>query len=863
LSWVQVFLLRFSTSVIFCCLFIFNGNAVAQQIIVNDTTYHFEYMVSKSSTTNPILLNYLNYYSLKTNIGDPYFKYSIAVNLSTAKLSAGQFQVHCTVLKDSILGNVDYLGFDLGSVLYPDNVSIVIEIRKEGKNQKFPIQSPIKYRQTNLESILITDTTTAVIKPHIASIDHLFGSLWKDNISAQMQAIEIYYASDSLISNWDSLVRKINLEKTEMIPLLDYELDELVSEILKYNNLNIVSRLDLSRNDAKRIGQKITNLNIKAAQKQVLLNDYLMNIDTRFILDARKCKDQGNILQSIYLYNKAIEYHRFNIVALHELAKLYYEIGNLEASALLVKQIFTTTYPDDYQYKKCRDIGDLLYRKIVNQGNDMLVAQNFSEAIRIFEQANIFCDSISEPICDGSHQTGIINAKTGIYRSYLSVVEKAIKGNQLSIAQNYSSEAHKYQQSNIKELPNDDDLQKFVDIIVSKQVATSSRLIQLKQYIKALNSLESADSIGRKFRPDFKLQVLSEYRSKAANGALVELTDEVNKAVQLKDLYAAQKGYDKALDFNQRYRAFITDTTSLYHALKGIKTLDYQNLVNDGDMLYRLDLFQNALGKYVEAKNLEIKYQIAPVKNLDSTIGGMSKPLILEYLSLSRQKIWGNDFTTAEQYYQKAETMARSSLLMNDSIVRKDLASTKETYNDQRCRYRTNKYSDFFDKFNSLKSQRRYNEASQYIDSMLVIANPDDFCIIQRRFNESDAVFVKTASIYQQKIQDSRYLGSINNTGDALQNYYTADSIYSHHQLDSNLVKREPIATIFIFVTADSAYIKACEWLYLHNKPEDSGAILALMKQKGVQPKSTKRWQKLFEAALKERALKNKANPAK
>ncbi len=464
LSWVQVFLLRFSASILFFCLFSFNGDAVAQQIIIHDTTYHFEYMVSKSSTNNPLLLDFLNSYSQKTKIGDPFFKYSINVNLSTAKLGANQYQIHCTVLKDSIRGNVDYLGFGLESVLYPDCISLVIELVNVGKAIKYPVQSPIKYRQTNLEPIVFTDTSLLAFKPRITDFNPSFGSLWRENVTGQMEAIEIYYASDSLISQWDSLIRKINLEKTEMIPLLDYELDDLVSEILKYNNLNIVSRLDLSRNDARRIGQKITNLNILAAQKQVLLNDYLMNIDNRFISDARKCKDQGNILQSIYLYNKAIEYHRFNVVALQELARLYYEIGNLEASSRLVKQIFNTTYPDDYQYQKCRNIGDLLYRKIVNQGNDMLVAQNFSEAIRVFEQANIFCDSISEPICDGSHITGIVNAKTGIYRSYLKVVEKAINGNQLTIAQNYSSEAHKYQQANIKELPNDEDLQKLVDM---------------------------------------------------------------------------------------------------------------------------------------------------------------------------------------------------------------------------------------------------------------------------------------------------------------------------------------------------------------------------------------------------------------
>jgi hypothetical protein len=204
--------------------------------------------------------------------------------------------------------------------------------------------------------------------------------------------------------------------------------------------------------------------------------------------------------------------------------------------------------------------------------------------------------------------------------------------------------------------------------------------------------------------------------------------------------------------------------------------------------------------------------------------------------------------------------MAHSSSLMTDSIVRKDLESTKGTYDEQHCRYRNARYSDFHELFSSLKAQRNYSGASQYLDSMLVVSEPKDSCIINSRYGENEALFVRTASNYQQKIQNSRYLCSINAIGDALQTYYAADSIYRQHSLDSTLIKREAITSIFIFVTTDSAYIKTCEWMYLNGKLADSGAIIAVMEQKGIQPKATKRWKKLFEAAIKEQALKTDAH---
>lgn len=858
LSWVHDSLLRFTKSAIFICVLFFSGIAVAQQVVVHDTTYRFVYMVSKSTTTNPVLTHFLNDLSQKTKIGDPYFKYTFAVNLYTTQLDTSQSQINCSISKESIQGNIDYLGFDIGEKLFPNKINVIIAVDVDGKNQKFPIQGSLVNKQTNLERILISNSTSKRINPTLTIIDNVFDEQWQTAVALQMHAIETYHQADSLISSWDTLIRKINLEKTELIPLLDYELDDLMTEIRKFNDLNLVSLLNLSQNDPEYIAQKITEINIKAAQKQVLLNEYLMNIDQRFVIDARKYKERGNILQSIYLYNKAIEYHRYNVVALNELAKLYYEIGNLESAAKLIKQIYTTTYPDDYQYQKSHETGDFLYKKIVNQGNDMLVAQNFAEAIKIYEYANIFCDSIPEPICNISHKMGITKAKNGIYLSYLSVIEKAIKGNLFSIAQNYSMEAHKYQQLNIKEIPSDEDLQKLVDLIVSKQVAQSLQLIQSKQFIKALSRLESADSIGSKFRPDFKLQVLSEYRSKAANGALLELTNEVDKALKLQDRYVAQKNYDKATQFKQQYQQFITDTSSLIHAYRGIKALDYNSLVNDGDLMYRLDLFQNALEKYIEAKTLEQKYQLTPVKNLDSTISGMSKPLIFNYLSVSRQKIWGNDFFAAKQFYFKADTLAHSSLLMNDSAVKSDLEQTKLTLDRQWCISKTKKYSDLFENFTLLKQQRLYGAASQNIDSILVMLKIEDNCILKDRLNSEDILFVKMASAYQQNIQDARYLGTIDKMDEALQKYYEADSIYRFHPLDSNLIKRESLSSIFIFVTSGSSFIKVCEWLYAHGKFEDSEVILSQMKQKGVPDKTIKYWQKSFEKATQKRMLEKK-----
>lgn len=850
LFWVHSFSLSLAKILLVVGIICISRNLFAQQIVIHDTTFQYAYLISKSTTTNPFLTQFLSQFSKKTGISDPYFKLSIRANLNTSQVNTSQYQIHCSIIKDSIQGNTNYWGFDIGKQLFPSNIELTVSTKMNNKLQQYPLQGFIQGQNAILGRLFIEDTLLLKSPPFISDITLNFDQQWIDEVLLQMKAIETYKSADSLFTHWDSTLNLINIEKTELLPLLDFELDGLILEITDFNNLNIINRLNLSQSNPHQFGSKITSINIKAGQKQVILNESLMNIDQRFILDARKYKEKGNILLAINSYNKALEYHRYNIVAMNELAKLYYEIGNLEACAILVKQLFTTTYPDESQYSKCIETGNILYKKIVNQGNDMLVAQNYSQAIKIYQIGSLFCDSIQEPICDGSHLLGIKNAKNGIYLSYINVIEKAVQKNLVVIAQNYATEAHHYQQLNKNEIPDDSKLQNLVDIIISKQLFLSNKYIQHAQFLDALTSLESADSIGRQFRSDFSLPILNSYRSKAANGGLIQITNEIETAVKSNDPYIAQKWVNQATDFKNKYQNYITDSTSLIDANKHFKSLDYQNLIAIGNQLYRLDFFQNALSKYSEAKELQLKYKIPPLSNLDSIISAMSKPLILDYLSIARQSIWGNNFSAATVNMAKADTLVRANFMANDTSITQIVMSTKELFYKQQCLYLQNNYQNYFTIYQTFFKQKRYSESLQYLDSMNLIYASKNSCNIENKLTEKELNFVKIASQYQQKIQDARYLISIHKTDEALSSYFSANALYTANNIDSNYLVHELITSILIFAPTNETYFEVCNWLYQSILYSEALPVIQLMSQKGIDQKQTRKWKKIFNSAI-------------
>lgn len=848
LSWVQ---LNFRFLLLFLFPFFCLTPSFSQQLIIQDTTYHFEYLVSKSATNNPQVVKFLDFYADKTKLGAPFFKYGIDVNITTTKVAPSKYLLQCAVTKQSIQGNKTYLDFDISDQLFPDSVLLELVLHNKKDIKKIRYNERLNQKQTFLSTYAYTDSISNILKPSISAFSPIFGKQWLKNVNSQLQAVEIYQKSDSLIGRWDSIVKKIDLSKTELIPLLDFEMDDILKEVNRFNELNLVQRLNLSEQDPRHIAKRITEINILVGQKQMLLNDYLMHIDQRYIMDARKSKDSGNISQAIYLYNKALSYHRYNVTALNELAKLYCEIGRYAESGEFVKTIFSQTYPQDDSYDKCRETGDLLYKRIINQGNDMLVAQSYAQSIRIFENANVFCDSIREPICNGSHHAGIIKAKTGIYNSYLSVINKALKGNLYNIAQNYLSEAHKYQQQNSSELTDDRELQRIVDIIVSEKIRICYKLIQSKSHLKALSLLENAESIGRLFRPNYKLSELNNLRNQAANGGLKELADKVVEYVGYNNQSAADYSYQKAVDYKDKHMQFITDSTQLFRAKKSLKSLDYKNSIKVGDDLFRANMYQNSIERYAEAIRIQKEYQLEPVKNLDSIIASMSHPLILELLSKSRQYIWGNDFYNATQFYNKAVELSEKSNRTQDSIIATNLAIVKESLQKQQCLFLNSKHSVFYDSYLRLKKQNRYAEAVQLLDSMEVASSMNRFCVMGNSVEKAEAFQMKSVARYQSKMKEARYLLSIKKSGEAISCYYIADSIYAVAKLPLLKLQKESIAELLIFTSDKTILFDVCNILVERMNSQDALTVLKIMRQKGVDSQVTRKLQKAIALNLR------------
>jgi hypothetical protein len=221
----------------------------------------------------------------------------------------------------------------------------------------------------------------------------------------------------------------------------------------------------------------------------------------------------------------------------------------------------------------------------------------------------------------------------------------------------------------------------------------------------------------------------------------------------------------------------------------------------------------------------------------------MSKPLIFEYLSVTRQKIWSNDFSNAQNYLQKADTLITTAYLSSDSTVKSDFLNTKATLQTQYCIYLNNNYNDYFEKYKSAKNQRRFNEAAQCIDSMAVIAKSNSICDIKDNLLPDEKKSVKLANSYQQMIQDSRYLITIKKVDEALKLFFKADSVYSSNLLQNLSLSRDSITSLFIFSTDYSLYGVACELLCKMNKYREVVPVLRLMKQKGISAKEAKTWQ--------------------
>jgi hypothetical protein len=222
------------------------------------------------------------------------------------------------------------------------------------------------------------------------------------------------------------ILKEFSIFKLEKLPLLNDCKTIIFTEFI--NKFDELYQLLQSRNDS------LTWLNN---------NVYLMFYEKALYEYKIKNDDEGE-----YLLYRSLQYNpTFPDAILLKLDKLLDKNYFNECLSLL-NILYYETILDRKQEMLAIELTDKFYDKLYKTGDSLAKAERAAEALELFEILEVFCLNLPTSYCNDDYYHGILRSKSGIYESYLTIAEVAIKRGNRSVAEHFYKYAKEYLDEN-------------------------------------------------------------------------------------------------------------------------------------------------------------------------------------------------------------------------------------------------------------------------------------------------------------------------------------------------------------------------------------------------------------------------------
>jgi len=594
-----------------------------------------------------------------------------------------------------------------------------------------------------------------------------------------VQLIDEYYKTNSILNDITETLGRIKTDNIDMMPLFQVDMNNVKKSIDKIENQKFFTQLDLTANDPIDFKNRFKQLKEKYTSQSMIVSHLMSSIDEVYFNKGYSFYLKKNYEKAIEYFERSIRSNNIYVRAYYRLSEVYFISGNIDKSAETILYVLQKLKIEKDIESNVLALAQQIMLEYVDRGEIKVRNEEFHQALKEFEKADIFCKSTTLIACDSSIYRGIESARLGLYKSYLTISAKAIEGDKIELAAKFIYDAKKYLNEignlNINHKETDEIIEKVINILINQGRAQYDN----KNYEAAVGTYNKAMDLC-KLCSNSNCNALIENETKNAKTKLFENILVIIKAhLENESIETAEDLLNEALIFqkeNKVTNAAIYETENLLMTLDKLK---YKQYISKGQESLNLNFNKDALDYFLKAKALEKDKVAFPDYNLNFYIQCVGKPLLLDALSEAKLKAWSNDIPKAKNLERTIKLNIATYLLTEDSTVMCQYNDLVNRIKDQECANldfevdkkflsakRFIEQSDYITAFDMLKQSRETLRNLNYCpaDSLKIISLQKDiydlYCyqinqkliaeaILNLKFEKSDSLFKASHNLYE------------------------------------------------------------------------------------------------------------------
>lgn len=382
-------------------------------------------------------------------------------------------------------GDVAVRDFNLSSLLVPNGISFQFAgganqtntcLTKRKEKLLFDVSNP---PQTSLFIICNKTLSTDDIK--IEKPEFFYNKLGIERLKQFSNALEDYYNLEESTSLIHRKLDGLNPQDPWRIILDDFVVCEAEAIGQEMAASGLWKFTSIVQSDPQGVVERARAAIARSIDMRSEYNALLEELHQHFYHGAHKQLAENQVFKARDLLKQALRIHPVYFEANFQLVRMDADILRFDSAMARMQKVWNEHYPRNHYYEQSVALSDSIYSLWMAHVRKLIGNQHYTEAIDELTACFSICENIRYYDCGGAHRSLMAVARTGVFRSYLSVARRALNTDNLGFAETYLRQAIAYQQEHSMFIPSGAEAHEMFTSITAKYIDLFDRMLQRKE----------------------------------------------------------------------------------------------------------------------------------------------------------------------------------------------------------------------------------------------------------------------------------------------------------------------------------------------------------------------------------------------
>ncbi len=813
------------------------GLVVLQNNFVFKKNYHYRNEKAPESIPN-YTIDRMS--SITAPTLDNFFGFRIFEKTQIIKLPHNEFRILLSADSIKSYNLLDYKGYKLDNLVFPDRVKIFLQLKNENNGKEFLLNTERSFsiKQKILWDTLIYDSTGmaffSVTKPRLS---FSFSQDVKKKLDSALKTIDKLSALQPQLLSIGKKLDKLKGAKAGMVRIYNIDLRNIEKDLEKINPEKITGKEMLFLKDEGSYAL-YDSLKRECVKLRKRFDQMIKMPEYEYFSEGYKALKKGNNDQAASYFLKSISQKNDYAPPFYYLARMAYRRGDWDSCAVTILHIIKDLKPDFTTRKNTLILGSELYNSITYQAENLIAESRLNEAVKILNIAINLCGkSNTEMICSGKANALLSQAKQELFDSWTSITEKSIDNNKVDLSMDYLKWTRDFYRKNQNYIGDSSSLDTLKIRLIHLLVLNAAAKCNKGSYRKSIKYTRLADSLCAVANYNECRTDLHNIKVRAYSGLYNKLLFQSN--------FADEKAKSEAETLKEKYPEFIVESPDTL--TRQATVARYNTLIENGISFLAGGEYHRAYEAFNQAAEMETSIVQERCDTLSLLIKRAAKPLILSDLKAGNLKAWGMHYKAVNSILRMAREETLKTGLENDMEIKEALAHLENLAYKNKCAQVSVEFTANMKTAAENLRFKAFDEAAKNWDKAVLLAKQNPECNLDISIPLKKKIKYRKATAYLLTLKKARKLAAEGKDSLATQYFFDALTRFDHDSMQTfGLLKPEVISLA-------QNHKESLELQYFTLKKvintEDSGALLSLIKNLQVAYGGNERYDRLLEKA--------------